>query len=77
MPGLCTICGRVYCDHTPDERGLTPEEWAKEMARDFTPAEERTWEAGEPKAKIRAARIAASRVHGKIYSLPDGDVVGL
>ena len=30
----CPICGRIYCDHTPDERGQTSEE----MMRDcFTP----------------------------------------
>lgn len=77
MAGLCQICGRVYCDHTPQERGLTPEEWEKEMSRDLTPEEEKALQSGDTKMKIRAGRIAASQLYGKVYSLPNGDTVGL
>lgn len=77
MPGLCQICGRACCDHTAEERGLTPEEWEREMSRGFTPEEERAFGSGDPKVGITAGRRAAARLYGKIYSLPDGDVVGL
>lgn len=30
MPSLCPTCGRMYCDHTPEERGQTPEEMMRE-----------------------------------------------
>jgi len=34
--GLCPECGRLYCDHTPEERGETEEE----MMKPLTPEEE-------------------------------------
>jgi len=77
MPGLCVVCGRAYCDHTSEERGLTPEQSDEEFNRDFTSEERAAYERGDTKAGIRAARIACSRLYGKVYSLPDGDVVGL
>ncbi len=76
MPGSCTVCGRVYCDHTREERNLTPEQWRSDFQRELTAEELRVFDSGDPKAKIRAARIAASRLYGGIYSLPDGGVVG-
>ena len=77
MASLCTICGRIYCDHTAEERGLTPEQWDQEMERDLTPEEQTAWKSGDDDAKIRAGRIAASNRYGKVYSLPGGDVAGL
>lgn len=77
MPGSCTICGRVYCDHTRKERGLTPEQWKSDFQRELTAEELRALESGDSDAKIRAARIAASRLYGGIYSFPGGGVVGL
>ena len=30
MPSTCPVCGRFYCDHTPEERGQTYEEMMRE-----------------------------------------------
>lgn len=30
MPSLCPNCGRMYCDHEPEERGQTFEEMMRE-----------------------------------------------
>ena len=30
----CPVCGRIYCDHTPSERGQTQDE----MIADITPS---------------------------------------
>ena len=77
MPGCCTICGRVYCDHTSSERELTPEQWEEELTRDLTPEEQEAFNSGDTTKKIQAGRKAASSIYGGIYSLPpDGDIVG-
>lgn len=30
----CTLCGRVYCDHTPQQRGQTREQMLAELEVD-------------------------------------------
>ena len=30
----CPVCGRVYCDHTPEERGQTYEQMREDMRKD-------------------------------------------
>ena len=52
IESLCPVCGRVYCDHTPDERGQTGEE----MNRPLTDDELRAWQSGDDQRKITAAR---------------------
>ena len=51
---LCPKCGRVYCDHTLEERGQTLEE----MMREISPEEEEAWrtESADSSAKIRVAQ---------------------
>lgn len=39
---LCTVCGRAFCLHTPEERGQTP----KEMVRPLNKEEVEAWENG-------------------------------
>ena len=39
MPSTCPVCGRFYCDHTPEERGQTVEE----MMREPTEEEYELW----------------------------------
>ena len=48
---LCTVCGRVYCDHVPEERGQTVEE----MMRRLSPEEEEAWRSGDDTRKLAAA----------------------
>ncbi len=31
----CPICGRIYCDHTPEERGQSHKEMLADMQADF------------------------------------------
>lgn len=50
--GLCTCCGRMYCDHTAKERGQTDEE----MMRDLSPEERKAWEEGNTQKQIEMAR---------------------
>lgn len=38
----CPICGRIYCDHTPAERGQSSEEMLKDMVRGLPPLRSRT-----------------------------------
>lgn len=65
MAGLCTVCGRVYCDHTPAERGQTPEQFKEDMQRDLTPEEEAAWQRSDTKTQIAAAQeIARQRAAG-------------
>ena len=51
---LCPICGRVYCDHLPEERGQTGEE----MMEGLTPEELEAWkiEPSDSPKKIAIAR---------------------
>lgn len=55
--GLCTVCGRIYCDHTPEERGQT---W-EEMNRDLTPEEKEAWENNPDSRGYIPEKIAAAR----------------
>lgn len=49
---LCPTCGRVYCDHEPEERGQTFEE----MMRELTDEETAAWRSGDEDLKLRLAR---------------------
>ncbi len=45
----CPICGRVLCDHTPEERGQTPAELNQDLFKEGErlknrPATPQTWE---------------------------------
>lgn len=33
MSAICPVCGRIYCDHTAEERGQTYEEMGKAPTR--------------------------------------------
>lgn len=48
---LCPICGRLYCDHTPDERGQT----IQEMMAPLTPSEMKAWETEPPDSPKKIA----------------------
>jgi hypothetical protein len=48
---LCPICGMVYCDHTPEERGQTHEE----MMQDLTLDELVAFQSNDPKFKLSTA----------------------
>jgi hypothetical protein len=65
MPGLCPNCGKYLCDHTPEERGQTQEQFEEDMRREFTPEEIAAWESADPQKKLAAARrIADQRKQG-------------
>jgi len=49
---LCPVCGRVYCDHTPGERGQTPDE----MARPLTSEETKAWKHEPDSRRIALAQ---------------------
>lgn len=59
---LCPICGRVYCDHTPEERGQTNEE----MMSDLTPEELKTWKS-EPFSDSPKQIVVARKVREEQY----------
>ncbi|MDO8551651.1 MAG: hypothetical protein Q7S03_03175 [bacterium] len=66
---LCPVCGRVYCDHTEEERGQT----VKEMMRDLTPEEKEAVQKYPPDApeKIEATRRAHLQfIWGKVRISP-------
>jgi len=48
---LCPVCGRVYCDHTAEERGQIHDE----MMASPTPKEMRAWRTGTDEEKIAVA----------------------
>lgn len=52
---LCPACGRVYCDHEPDERGQT----AEEMMRILTPEEVEAWQSNDTVRKLEVAQRLA------------------
>jgi len=33
MSAICPVCGRIYCDHTAEERGQTNEEMGQAPTR--------------------------------------------
>lgn len=52
MPSLCPVCGRMYCDHEPGERGQT----VGEMTREPTDEEMEAWRSGSDSDKQEVAR---------------------
>ena len=55
---LCPVCGRVMCDHTPEERGQTFEE----MMRPLSPEEQETFDK-EPSDSPEKIRVAKKHAH--------------
>lgn len=58
---LCPICGRVYCDHTPAERGQS----YGEMMRPLSDEEEQLWRStydGDP----RLAEMGKKHAHDSV-----------
>lgn len=49
---LCPICGCVYCDHTPSERGQTEEE----MLRNLSAEEMWALQSGSQRLKLKTAK---------------------
>lgn len=66
---LCTVCGRVYCDHEPDERGQTFDE----MMRPLVPEEERACENERADSPVKIA-IARKHAHDPVPN--EGEVEG-
>lgn len=58
---LCPVCGRVYCDHTPEQRGQT---W-EEILRPMTDEEEQAWR-DEPADSPRKIAIGQKHAHDPI-----------
>ena len=63
MPSLCTVCGRIFCDHTSSERGQSHDE----MMRDLTDEEAEAWQRGPTgsRALIELAKRNAHLPTGK------------
>lgn len=64
---LCPLCGRVMCDHTPDEREQTVEE----TRRNLTSEEEDVCLTGNEQAKLDLAKknahlIVVGKTPGRI-----------
>jgi len=59
--GLCTVCGRLMCDHSEDERDQTFEE----MMRPLSPEEEEAMEK-EPDDSPRKIEVAKKHAHDPI-----------
>ncbi|OGD57447.1 hypothetical protein A2V71_03455 [Candidatus Berkelbacteria bacterium RBG_13_40_8] len=53
---LCPVCGRVYCDHSPEERGQTSEE----MMRPLSEEEQKVW---EEESSDSPKKIAVAKKH--------------
>jgi len=58
---LCPVCGKLYCDHTPEERGQTNEE----MWRDLSPEELEAWQ-NEPTYSPRKVKVARKHAHDPV-----------
>lgn len=58
---LCPVCGRVYCDHTPEQRGQT---W-EEILRPMTDEEEQAWR-DEPADSPHKIAIGQKHAHDPI-----------
>lgn len=56
---LCPVCGRVYCDHTPQERGQTVEE----MDRPLSEEELEAWRNNPDSTGYVPAKVAAAQKH--------------
>lgn len=59
---LCPVCGRLYCDHTPEERGQTTEE----IMRPLSAEEEEVWR-NEPDDSPRKIEVAKKHIHDLVY----------
>lgn len=55
---LCPCCGRVYCDHTPVERGQTSEEVGRHLTRE----ELVVWRS-EPDGSEKLQNLARKNAH--------------
>ena len=55
---LCPVCGRVMCDHTPDERGQTQ----AEMMRPLNDEETKVWQT-EPDDSSKKIETAKKNAH--------------
>lgn len=58
---LCPVCGRVYCDHTQEERGQTYDE----MMRPLSAEEEETWR-NEPSDSEEKIRVGIKHAHDPV-----------
>lgn len=58
---LCTVCGRLYCDHTPEQRGQT----SAEMMRRMSPEEKQAWEK-EPDDSPKKIEVARRHAHDPV-----------
>lgn len=56
---LCPKCGRVLCDHTPEERGQTREE----MLRPLSEEELEAWGSTFDSTGNKPQKLAAARKH--------------
>ncbi len=57
---MCPKCGRIYCDHTPEERGQTIEE----MMRPLNKEEMKAW-SEEPSDSLVKIALAKKYAHLK------------
>ena len=55
---LCTVCGRIYCDHTPEQRGQTQEEVLRPLSKE----EEEVWRNNPPDSPNKIA-VAKKHAH--------------
>jgi hypothetical protein len=60
---LCPVCGRVYCDHTKEERGQTFDE----MMRPLSEEEQWVW-AREPSDSPKKIAVARKHAHDPVPS---------
>jgi len=58
---LCPVCGRVYCDHSPTERGQTYEE----MMRPLSQEEEKAFR-NEPSDSQKKIKVAKKHAHDTV-----------
>jgi hypothetical protein len=57
--GLCPVCGRYLCDHTPQERGQTD----AEMMRPLSKEEQKAWANSLDGTGYKPEKMAAARKH--------------
>jgi hypothetical protein len=55
---LCPVCGNALCDHTPEERGQTQEE----VARDLSEEELAVWQE-HPTQRYSQEKVDVARNH--------------
>ncbi|KKS91561.1 MAG: hypothetical protein UV65_C0003G0014 [Parcubacteria group bacterium GW2011_GWF2_43_11] len=56
---LCPVCGKVYCDHTAEERGQTH----AEMSRPLSKEELEAWQNSLDSTGYKPEKVAAARKH--------------